>query len=564
MCKRLALVIALIIAFGIALPVIAADYATVRVLLTDFAASRRIDVGVYGSYSVDSIFTFQRGSDLVISSEQGSLIMYYEGMAYHAGDEIILRRHETAGSRENGLRLQGGLNLFEGDLHLSVQDGFVRPVLHIMTEDYLKGVVPYEMNDSFPIEALKAQAVAARTYALRNLDPSQFYDVVDNTNDQVYRGYDVSNVNAVRAIRETAGVSGMYAGAFALCYYTASNGGQTESPVNVWGGEPVPYLTIKEDPYDIENPESIVKRASVAKNPSDGVVGNSELTQVVKALLQPQLETLGYNPDLATFSILGIMDMQSAEPLYGDSSRVMRFVRMSLRLMAQKRHTVSVDPEVSIFSAAAPTQAPQGPVMPRWDAAREVTVPFTVDVPIFPDVESALQISINQKQNEILRVSDAGESFEVSMQRYGHGVGLSQRGAQQMAQKNDVTYQQILAFYYPGMELKTMETSLPLPTPVSSAFLATPGPVPTATPRPTLMPLTEKPGEGEWIAHVTGVAANSTLNLRALPDMTSDIIMQLYFGQEVLVLERLDSGWLRIKTDVIQGYVMERYVNIVK
>ncbi len=179
-------------------------------------------------------------------------------------------------------------------------------------------------------------------------------------------------------------------------------------------------------------------------------------------------------------------------------------------------------------------------------------------------MERALQISINLKQNEILGVRDAGDAFEISMTRYGHGVGLSQRGAQQMAEKNGFTYQQILDFYYPGMELKKMETTRPLPSAVPSVFLATPGPIPTATPRPTLMPVTDTPGESQWIARVTGIAANSTLNLRALPDMTSDIIMQLFFGQELLVLERLEGGWLRVKTDVVQGYVMEKYVHSVE
>lgn len=93
---------------------------------------------------------------------------------------------------------------------------------------YCLGVVPYEMSDSFPLEALKAQAVAARTYALRSQNPTQPYDLVDTTNDQVYRGYVPGNDRTERAIRETRGVCGFYRDQLAQCYYSASNGGQTE------------------------------------------------------------------------------------------------------------------------------------------------------------------------------------------------------------------------------------------------------------------------------------------------------------------------------------------------
>ena len=58
----------------------------------------------------------------------------------------------------------------------------------LSVEDYLLGVVPYEMSNSFPLEALKAQAVCARTYALSHVQGDPYYDLEDTTNDQVFRG----------------------------------------------------------------------------------------------------------------------------------------------------------------------------------------------------------------------------------------------------------------------------------------------------------------------------------------------------------------------------------------
>ena len=237
MKARLERIICIILLFSLLYSIpyktLALNYQTVRVLLTNINAEQRLHIGVYGSYSADGKMSFQRASEIVVSVENGTMMLYHEGLAYHAGKSLSFIRHQSAGV-ENGLRLQRGLQLYEGDLHLTLQDNSIRPVLHIAVEDYLKGVVPYEMNESFPFEALKAQAIAARTYALRNLDASMAYDVVDNTNDQVYRGHLLQNGNAARAIQDTQGICGVFGGGFAHCYYTASTAGKP-NPLRTFG-----------------------------------------------------------------------------------------------------------------------------------------------------------------------------------------------------------------------------------------------------------------------------------------------------------------------------------------
>ena len=129
-------------------------------------------------------------------------------------------------------------------------------------EDYLLGVVPYEMSDSFPLEALKAQAVCARTYALSHVDSSREYDVVDTTNDQVFRPVLSVNSRTAQAVTETAGLVVTSGGTLASCYYSASNGGQTELPSHVWSqNDASSCYAMVDDPYDLENPESVRKKA---------------------------------------------------------------------------------------------------------------------------------------------------------------------------------------------------------------------------------------------------------------------------------------------------------------
>ena len=105
-------------------------------------------------------------------------------------------------------------------------------------------------------------------------------------------------------------------------------------------------------------------------------------------------------------------------------------------------------------------------------------------------------------------------------------------------------------------------TDLPeaLPTP-PPPLIPDPGPAPTATPRPTLMPLPDIMPEGARIATVENIAEDSSLNLRALPSAGAEILMRLFCHQPLLVLEQSDvPGWVYVRTDSMEGYVMESYL----
>jgi stage II sporulation protein D len=118
-------------------------------------------------------------------------------------------------------------------------------------EDYLKGVVPAEMPSSWPAEALKAQAVAARTYALANRAAAKPYDLYADTRSQVYLGVssEVRSTNA--AIDATAGQVVTYQGKPISALFSSSSGGRTAAQSEAFpGGKPVPYLASVADPYD--------------------------------------------------------------------------------------------------------------------------------------------------------------------------------------------------------------------------------------------------------------------------------------------------------------------------
>jgi len=135
---------------------------------------------------------------------------------------------------------------YRGIVEVRGAEGHVIVVNVANLEDYLKGVVPNELSPlAFPqIEALKAQAVAARTYAVRNRGQFQAkgYDLCATAACQVYRGASTENSLSDRAVEETRGLGATYGGEPIEAFYTSTCGGHTEDGENVFEGENAPYL----------------------------------------------------------------------------------------------------------------------------------------------------------------------------------------------------------------------------------------------------------------------------------------------------------------------------------
>ena len=165
---------------------------TVRVYLSSIASNTSVDVTVDGSYSIggDASRAIPRGARLTVQNSGGTLLLTLNGQTQTMGSRFKLRRHQTSGN--NGVYIAQARkpqSLYPGDIEFIAKGGNVQIVVHVYMEDYMRGVLPYEMDNSFPLEALKAQAVAARTYALKKMSAqAATYDVVDTTSDQVYNG----------------------------------------------------------------------------------------------------------------------------------------------------------------------------------------------------------------------------------------------------------------------------------------------------------------------------------------------------------------------------------------
>ena len=550
---------------------------SIRVLLRRLALTDRIDLSLSGAYSLswgkNSRMLFPAGSELTVQVRQDQLILFFSGASLNCGAKLLLARVASDSAEKasrtallsHGLRIAPGDALYLGDLALTVSGGQLQPVLSISVEDYLLGVVPYEMSDDFPLEALKAQAVCARTYALGRVDPKKAWDVVDTTNDQVFRGLTGGHSRSAEAVAATAGLVGYSGGALAHCYYSASNGGQTELPSHVWAGEESSrcFATV-DDPYDVENPESIVKKASFRKDASG--LPEPLLEMIIPTILaQPQMADYVQQPDCLRLD--AVTEVSLSNPRFRSPSRLMTKLNLTLQVSGRRLlapvtpDPLTYEPEEDLVSPLPLETPSSGPVLSSFTPVGT----FTLSLDLFPALIRVLGLSIYGADNEIITVSEEADRFVLTAGRYGHGVGMSQRGAQWMAGKYKKNFQQILSFYFPGMVLKKAASGAAQLSTPDPLLAETPGPAATPTPRPTLMPVSEASlndlPEGAWLASVENIEDDSSLNLRADPSPAGEILMRLYKHQRLVVLETCeDPVWVHVRTDAVEGYVMVSFL----
>ena len=160
-----------------------------------------------------------------------------------------------------GLRLRAAGNgtiriggeVYRGALEVvptSSDAGSLNGVNAVPLDQYVKGVIPNESPPSWPMAALRAQAVAARSFALTGRVDGNGFDLYDDTRSQVYEGIATEAARANRAADETKGEVLRYGGEVAQTFFSACSGGHTESVQNVFFGPPIPYLVGVRDPYD--------------------------------------------------------------------------------------------------------------------------------------------------------------------------------------------------------------------------------------------------------------------------------------------------------------------------
>ena len=395
---------------------------TLRVKLTRLGSPAAIQLTADCDYVLasDPDLRVSAGETLTVSAHGGSLTLRTRQATLDVGPSVRLRR-EGNGSVGAQFASPALSNRFCGDLDFTASGDVVNTVLRIYVEDYLYGVVGYEMPPSSDLEALKAQAVVARNYALRQkaARAGAAYDLTDTGDALSYRGYSGASeyANVLRAVDETRGQTLYFEGSPATCYFCDSNGGQIESAANALDTA-LPYSAVRDDPYDLDG--AGVKKTAVIRK--DAAELDSRLAQALQGGLDAQLEALGYT----AAHIDGIEAILPGAARFDAPSRLYAAL---------------------VFQLDITGRTPEGDL--REDQAR-------VEIPTYGGLETWYDLSINAADNETVWLSETDRAFEVTFRRSGSGLGMSQRGAQVMAKKG-FACREILEYYYPGTALRTLE-----------------------------------------------------------------------------------------------------------
>ena len=326
---------------------------------------------------------------------------------------------------------------YYGDFEYQRVTGGNLNVINVVNiDDYVKCVIPYEMSSEWPMEALKAQSVCARTYAaMQTRHRSQGFDVCTTTDCQVYQGAAACSAHSDAAVDATAGEYLYYDGDIVReAVYYSSNGGASEDCQNVWGGE-VPYLKGKEDPYE----EYIADRAE--KYNWSTTYSASELT----ALLRSKDVDIGTVKNLyvSKFTENGnvyeitFVGSKGAKTYQRENCRWilnLRSMRFNINGSTPNRYYVNSDGATVSLGGV---YVLSGSGKSSYSTAPENTYVITSGgVALLEDKQM-------QKTTDTFVIAGSGN---------GHNVGMSQWGAYAMADLG-YDYEEILQFYYTGVEI---------------------------------------------------------------------------------------------------------------
>lgn len=261
----------------------------VRVLLA-VAPSTVVKVDGAHNGSLDGTHRFRTAAPLEWPVQAEGSRLYVDGAP--VGRRLLLEP-------ESGIFEHAG-NRYRGAVVLTAIGGEVEVVNVVDLDSYLRGVVPSEMSATWPAEALKAQAVAARSYTLASLNPSGRYDLCATDECQVYRGVAVEHPRTDEAIRATAGMVVTYDGSIARTYYHSDSGGKVASSREVWGSA-LPYLITLSDATTVTPHRAWVKQLDTnavsnsltAAGYRVGTVSSLRVTRVSESGRVAELEVVG-------------------------------------------------------------------------------------------------------------------------------------------------------------------------------------------------------------------------------------------------------------------------------
>ena len=343
---------------------------------------------------------------------------------------------------------------YRGELEISI-DGSghkINAVNIIDLENYLRGVIAGEMPSAWGnyggMEALKAQAVVARTYALyeQGLQRHSGYHLCDAQHCQVYGGKGAETFNTDQALAETRGEILTYNGEVIEPFYNATNGGFTEQPQNVWLN-PVPYIRSEPDFFD--DPANPLGIREMIIHPSASWEADIPLEKISSLLISGGYTDVG---EVEHMEIASSFQSGRVNELViqGTGGKVSLFKEKSRTLLGLKSQlfTIREEPETRVWIASAING------LERKERLFELEGKWAISGKGMPKMLLGENFTVLSSKGHSKVPYNSAFIFEG--RGLGHGIGMSQNGAYNRSRQGH-SYTDILSFYYPGTAINTIE-----------------------------------------------------------------------------------------------------------
>jgi stage II sporulation protein D len=323
---------------------------------------------------------------------------------------------------------------YRGSLFIKrIPAGHINVYNELPFEQYLYGVVPAEMPSSWHMEALKAQAVAARNYGIISIGKHTVdgFDLCNGTHCQAYRGFGHENARTNQAVNETAGKLALYEDKLISTFFHSSSGGRTENSENIWSTA-LPYLRGVDDKYGLGSPYDNWTKQYNKKDIQTKLLTNKidigEITDIVPLEISENgrvtsLEIRGTkgNNTLAKEKFRTIMGSSEIRSIW---------------------YKLTTDADVYVFDS----------VTGKSNTARATSL-YVMSAKGVQKMNSANNKVYIKDQSTISNISIIPEYYVFTGKGWGHGLGMSQYGAKGMAEAG-FNFIQILEHYFTGAKVK--------------------------------------------------------------------------------------------------------------
>ncbi|MFQ6538350.1 MULTISPECIES: SpoIID/LytB domain-containing protein [Aphanothece] len=319
---------------------------------------------------------------------------------------------------------------YRGRLQLRLIDGRIQAINHIGVEHYLPSVVASEMPARWPQAALRAQAVAARTYALRQRKPAAAFDLTATVSSQVYKGVEAETDSTRQAVASTRGQVLMYGDQLANTVFHSSSGGRTENSGDLWSQQ-LPYLVSVPD-YDQNSPVHQWEQplAPDLLRKAFGEIGGVQRIDIVASTATGRVRQARVIGPAGTLVVTG-PQLRS---------------RLGLRSTQVRFEVLEPRP-----AAGLPPLTPP-PVVP------EPLVDSATGMPMASGQRGGTAPGASGRWTPRTGSRPTAQPLIVAIGRgYGHGVGMSQWGALALAERGE-DHERILSHYFRGTQLRRYPT----------------------------------------------------------------------------------------------------------